>query len=189
MSDDVYDIPDRQAMAAATAEKQQARATEPAGSTDAYYDPAQSQTGNSAYRDYYDMAYNDPYYYNYGRFGFGSGIGSFGPNYGMGLSYGWPTSFGSVSLGYGVGYGAGYGYDHTDTIHMATTATAIMVRAMAATVKGTAPTKDHGVAAMAATSRWVMAIRLMAIALPSAPAILQILHRTTLLGICATRPL
>ncbi|MBK9421077.1 MAG: hypothetical protein IPN44_08485 [Flavobacteriales bacterium] len=111
VSDDVYDIPDRQAMAAATAEKKQARATEPAGSTDAYYDPAQSQTGNSAYRDYYDMAYNDPYYYNYGRFGFGSGIGSFGPNYGMGLSYGWPTSFGSVSLGYGVGYGSGYGYD------------------------------------------------------------------------------
>jgi hypothetical protein len=70
---------------------------------EAYYDPAESQRANSAYRDYYDMAYNDPYYYNYGRFGFGSGISSFGPSYGMGLSYGWPTSFGSMSVGYGMG--------------------------------------------------------------------------------------
>ncbi|MBK8580839.1 MAG: hypothetical protein IPL86_03065 [Flavobacteriales bacterium] len=114
VTDDVYDIPDRQAMAAAAAEKQQAQATQAVDIPDdneAYYDPAESQRANSAYRDYYDMAYNDPYYYNYGRFGFGSGISSFGPSYGMGLSYGWPTSFGSMSVGYGMGYGGSYGYD------------------------------------------------------------------------------
>ena len=113
VTDDVYDIPDRQAMAAASAANQQAQADQPADDQDAYYDPAESQSANNAYRDYYDMAYNDPYYYNYGRFGFGSSVSSFGPNYGMGLSYGWPTSFGSMSVGYGTsyGYGAGYGYD------------------------------------------------------------------------------
>ena len=116
-ADDVYDVPDRAAMAAKADAEQQARqqrqpqAKAPASSDQDYYDPQQSQNTNSAYRDYYDMAYNDPYYYNYGRFGFGSGINSFGPSYGMGLSYGWPTSFGSMSVGYGVGYGNGYGYN------------------------------------------------------------------------------
>lgn len=105
--DDVYDIPDRTALA----EKRAAadRVAEAPRESQDYYDPAESQrTGVS--RDYYDMAYNDPYYYNYGRFGFGGNVGGFGPNMGMGLSYGWPTSFGSMGLYYGSGTGM-YGYN------------------------------------------------------------------------------
>lgn len=102
--DDVYDIPDRQAMAAAVPQQQSGGS----GTDNAYYDPAESRRSGSFDRGYYDMAYNDPYYYNYGRFGFG--IGSFGPGYGMGMSYGWPTNFGSMSIGYGYGSGM-YGYN------------------------------------------------------------------------------
>lgn len=107
VQDDVYDIPDRKAMAAAASEQ----ASQKKAADDDYYDPAEAPNAGSAYRDYYDMTYNDPYYYNYGRFGFGTGIGSYGPGFGMGLSYGWPTSFGSMSIGYGMDYGGGYGYN------------------------------------------------------------------------------
>lgn len=107
-ADDVYDIPDRQVLAAQAAAEQQ---TQERSTADDYYDPSGSREATGADRDYYDMTYNDPYYYNYGRFGFGTGIGSYGPSYGMGMSYGWPTTFGSMSIGYGTGYGAGYGYN------------------------------------------------------------------------------
>ncbi|MBP8822111.1 MAG: hypothetical protein KBH07_00540 [Flavobacteriales bacterium] len=103
--DDVYDIPDREAMAATPAPGQPAPAA-PANDDD-YYDAHEARSAASS-RDYYDVTYNDPYYYNYGRFGFGTGLGNPGPGWGMGLSYGWPTSFGSMSLGYGSGM---YGYD------------------------------------------------------------------------------
>jgi hypothetical protein len=103
--DDVYDIPDRQALAAAAHATEQQEAGK---QQDDYYDPQGSRDAGTD-RDYYDMTYNDPYYYNYGRFGFG-----------MGLSYGWPTSFGGMTIGYGTGYGydpywgnswmSGYGY-------------------------------------------------------------------------------
>lgn len=106
-TDDVYDIPDRAAMASARAAAVPAADTPRA--TDDYYDPAESQRAATS-RDYYDLTYNDPYYYNYGRFGFGTGIGAFGPSYGMGLSYGWPTSFGSMHMSFGTGYGM-YGYN------------------------------------------------------------------------------
>lgn len=104
--DDVYDIPDRQATAVAVPDQQSTDGR----TNDAYYDPAESRRSGAFDRGYYDLAYNDPYYYNYGRFGFGTGIGSFGPGFGLGLSYGWPTSFGSMSLGYGYGSGL-YGYN------------------------------------------------------------------------------
>jgi hypothetical protein len=107
--DDVYDIPDRAAMAAATP-AQQSEQQPDAASNSAYYDPADSRSAGTFDRDYYDMTYNDPYYYNYGRFGFGTGIGSYGPGFGMGMSYGWPISFGSMSIGYGYGSGL-YGYN------------------------------------------------------------------------------
>ncbi|MBL8001393.1 MAG: hypothetical protein JNL05_05465, partial [Flavobacteriales bacterium] len=41
-------------------------------------------------RSYNDITYNDPAWYNQGRFGFGVGISSWGPSYGMGMSYGYP---------------------------------------------------------------------------------------------------
>ena len=93
-------------MAARAATQSQTSAS---SNSDAYYDPSESRNAGTD-RGYYDMAYNDPYYYNYGRFGFGSGIGGYGPGYGMGLSYGWPTSFGSMGISYGMGSGM-YGYN------------------------------------------------------------------------------
>ena len=78
-----------------------------------YYDPATAETYSQ--RNYYDMAYNDPYYYNYGRFGFGGSMGYMsgwnGPGWGggMGMGYGYPMGSGwSMSVGYG--YGSGF-YD------------------------------------------------------------------------------
>ncbi|MCU0319001.1 MAG: hypothetical protein MUE88_02830 [Flavobacteriales bacterium] len=41
--------------------------------TDDYYDP--EVANEEARRGYYDMAYNDPFFYNYGRFGFGTQLG------------------------------------------------------------------------------------------------------------------
>ncbi len=105
--DDVYDVPDRTAVAVSTGPEEQPVA--PAAHAEDYYDAAEARSA-STYRDYYDLTYNDPYYYNYGRFGFGTGIGSYGPGWGMGLSYGWPTSFGSMGIGYGFSPGM-YGYD------------------------------------------------------------------------------
>ena len=55
-SDDVYDVPDRQAMAAKAAAEQPAQAQD---SSDDYYNPSESRNSNSADRDYYDMTYND----------------------------------------------------------------------------------------------------------------------------------
>ncbi|HEX2616810.1 MAG TPA: hypothetical protein VHL57_04660, partial [Flavobacteriales bacterium] len=103
--DDVYDIPDRTVLAstagamteeAAPAEQQQ----------DPYYDERESQDQRRG--DYYDMTYNDPYWYNYGRFGFnsgyGGGYGGYGSGFGMSMGYGWPTSWGGMSIGYSTGY-------------------------------------------------------------------------------------
>lgn len=83
--DDVYDIPDRTVVASVDPVPQEKSSTRP---SDDYYDPATSI--DQQRRNYYDMTYNDPRYYNYGRFGFGMGINSWGPGYGMGMSYGWP---------------------------------------------------------------------------------------------------
>ena len=86
--------------------------------SDDYYDPETAKNFDD--RNYYDMAYNDPYYYNYGRFGFGGGMGMStmgwqsgwnGPGWGMGMGYGYGYPMGngwSMSLGYG--YGSGF-YD------------------------------------------------------------------------------
>ena len=104
--DDVYDIRERPVLAATAGDEQ--LADNEAG-TDDYYNPDEARTSSVADRDYYDMTYNDPYYYNYGRFGFGAGVDNYGPSYGMGMSYGWPTSFGSMNVEYG--YGGGYGYN------------------------------------------------------------------------------
>ncbi len=108
VADDVYDVPDRQAMAAKAAAE---RPVQDQAAADEYYNPNESARATSASDAYYNMTYNDPYYYNYGRFGFDTGIGNYGPGLGMGMSYGWPTSFGSMSVGYSSGYGGGYGYN------------------------------------------------------------------------------
>lgn len=109
--DDVYDIPDRTVVASVTPDPAQAGfSNSPQPETD-YYDAGEARSAGVS-RDYYDMTYNDPYYYNYGRFGFGASVGGWGPGYGMGLSYGWPTSWGSMSVGYGFGMGySPWGYN------------------------------------------------------------------------------
>lgn len=57
--------------------------------TDDYYDPGVAQEQER--RNYYDMAYNDPFFYNYGRFGFGTqlgwNMGWNGPGWGMGMGW------------------------------------------------------------------------------------------------------
>ena len=103
--DDVYDIPDRTPVLAA------ASAEEPieAPSTEDYYDPGQAETYNT--RSYNDITYNHPQWYNYGRFTFGMGVSSWGPNYGMGMGYGSPGLYGD-SFGnpyWGNSYMSGYG--------------------------------------------------------------------------------
>lgn len=88
--------------------------------TDDYFseDASRSLSTNGGY---YDMAYNDPYYYNYGRFGFNTGpmgwqTGWNGPGWGGGMGWGggWNSGWGNgwntgwnVGLGWGWGYGGG----------------------------------------------------------------------------------
>lgn len=106
--DDVYFMPSQ-----APAKAPKKADTDPTGNaTDDYYDAATSNKYNSP-RNYYDMAYNDPYYYNYGRFGFGTGMGWQsgwnGPGWGMGMGMGqgWGMSP-HWNMGYGWGSGMGW---------------------------------------------------------------------------------
>jgi hypothetical protein len=88
------------------------------GPDEDYYDATQAK-GMQGNRDYYDVAYNDPYYYNYGRFGFNSGLGMGGMGMGnmgwggMGMgNMGWggmgmgPCGWGMNNMGWG-GMGMG----------------------------------------------------------------------------------
>jgi hypothetical protein len=97
----------RAAMAVAAEQQAPQEPSAPSAEQD-YYDPEVARS--TPYRDYYDLAYNDPYYYNYGRFGFGASVGSFGPGMGMGLSYGWPGYYDPFNYGMGFGYSPFYSY-------------------------------------------------------------------------------
>lgn len=139
--DDVYYMPSQaKAKAPAAASAQQPEPAAAVPPTDDYYDAGTSQDLGTD-RNYYDMAYNDPYYYNYGRFGFNSapmgwqtgwngpgwgigfGSGSFGPSWGgsMGMSYGWGYGTGvysgwwrpTYSLGYGFGWGNPWNFGYS----------------------------------------------------------------------------
>ncbi len=109
--DDVYFLPSQAPPPVAVVEETPAE--EPAKPADDYYDAGSAAQANGT-GNYYDMAYNDPYYYNYGRFGFGSGMGWQtgwnGPGWGMGMGWGsgmgWSTS---LSFGWGSPYYGGYG--------------------------------------------------------------------------------
>ena len=99
--DGVYDRPEPAAVRAAPV------AETPVQGFDDYYDTA---TARTVEQSYYDVAYNDPYYYNYDRFGFNVGLsyanyGGWGyPSYGIGLGYNWGAPM------YGWGYPGSYGY-------------------------------------------------------------------------------
>lgn len=106
MRDGVYDKPEGEVRATASAMDQGTQ------ETDDYYDPDQA---SEQARGYYDMAYNDPYYYNYGRFGWGIGLG-YGSGTPCGGSY-WGMNYGSTfgdpwgPYGYD-GWGSPYGYPY-----------------------------------------------------------------------------
>jgi uncharacterized membrane protein YgcG len=105
--DDVYFMPsDAPAQAATPRQQQQERQQQQQAQTDDYYDPG-TASNYATPRSYYDMAYNDPYYYNYGRFGFGGGMGM-GMGMGMG-TMGWQSGWGGPGWGMGMGYGWGSG--------------------------------------------------------------------------------
>lgn len=99
VADDVYERPDRRFVATAGTNTTPASGQR-SGNADEYYDPAAAEAQRSG--SYYDMAYNDPYYYNRGRFSFGASVGSWGPYGGMGMGYGWGAPFYS-SFGGGFG--------------------------------------------------------------------------------------
>lgn len=122
VSDDVYYLPSTAPVATTTPVKNDAARNEPA-SADDYYDPGTSEAIGTT-RSYYDLTYNDPYYYNMGRFGFNAApmgwqTGWNGPGWGGGMNMGWGSGWGSgwnLSLGYGTGmysgwYRYGWGYD------------------------------------------------------------------------------
>jgi hypothetical protein len=105
--DDVYDIPDRSVVAAAPAASE--ATGEPSGFVEDYYNPADSglyDLGTSNERSYNDITYNDPQWYNQGRFSFGVGVSSWGSSYGMGMSYGYPGFYDPF---WGNSYMSGYG--------------------------------------------------------------------------------
>lgn len=113
--DDVYYMPsDHPAVASTTPVAYDEPA--PAPPQEDYYD-AKSSSQFAVNGNYYDMAYNDPYYYNYGRFGFGTGMGYQtgwnGPGWGMGFGYGagigWSPGW-NTSIYFGYGWGNPYPY-------------------------------------------------------------------------------
>ncbi|MBL7982873.1 MAG: hypothetical protein JNL52_13820 [Flavobacteriales bacterium] len=107
--DDVYFSPGSEPMAAATP----IQAEEPAvaEATDDYYSAQEAPAVGSS--GFYDIAYNDPYYYNYDRFGFGQSpfmqggmyMGGFGVPGGYG---GWNSRY----IGFGMSFGMGWPYQN-----------------------------------------------------------------------------
>jgi hypothetical protein len=118
--DDVYDIPDR-TVVASVAPVPEAVAEEPAKASDDYYNSKEATRYDQG--SYWNQTYNDPRWYNQGRFGFGYSMNSwggsgFGTNYNNGM--GCHSSFNSPTGSYDPywsnswqsGYGANnpYGY-------------------------------------------------------------------------------
>jgi len=107
VTDDVYYMPSQAPVLASTAKSIPLEETAPpAPVQEDYYDQSTSREvgmDHNRYDNYYDMAYNDPYYYNYGRFGFNAAP--------MGWQTGWngPGWGGGMSMGFGYGYGWGNG--------------------------------------------------------------------------------
>lgn len=86
--DDVYDRPDPRAITASVSNEPLAEETAPR--QEDYYDP-QVAPQYSNPRGYYDMAYNDPYYYGYDRYGFGMMYGGIYGGYGSQWNYNCPN--------------------------------------------------------------------------------------------------
>jgi hypothetical protein len=99
--DDVYDIPDRNALAAAASAS---KAPEEQQGTDDYYNPTEAARYQQG--SYWDQAYNDPRWYNRDRFGFGYGGNNGWGNSNWGTSN-WGSGYGSYGMG-GCGNGGYY---------------------------------------------------------------------------------
>lgn len=117
--DDVYDRPDPREITASIAGVEETKAA-PAEEQIDYYNSEEAQQYANP-RGYYDMTYNDPYYYGSDRYGFGMMYGSQWGNNSMwssGYGYGnvWNDPFYGGYGGYGGcsgwnnGYYSGWGY-------------------------------------------------------------------------------
>jgi hypothetical protein len=108
--DDVYDIPNRSprlAAAPSAPQREEGRKPHP----DDYYDAGEANAFGRS-RGFYDMAYNDPHYFNQARFGFGMGM-NMGPAWGWGMGsgmgmgmMGWHSGWAGPGWGMGMGWGA-----------------------------------------------------------------------------------
>lgn len=113
VQDDIYDPPGRYPVVA------ESPSVDPSTMEiveDDYFDQGEANAAADG-RSYYDLTYNDPYYYNYGRFGFAPNVGwggSMGMGMGMGMgmmpgmsmSLGWSSGWGAPGWGMGMGWGS-----------------------------------------------------------------------------------
>jgi hypothetical protein len=91
--DDVYDRPDPRTITASVSDEPAAEEA-PQKQQEDYYNAGEAQQYSNP-RGYYDMAYNDPYYYGYDRYGFG-------------MMYGTQWGYNSCNNGWNYGYNGGY---------------------------------------------------------------------------------
>ncbi|MEZ4739037.1 MAG: hypothetical protein R2818_06680 [Flavobacteriales bacterium] len=96
--DDVYSLPPMSPVLAMVGSSAPEVVTEQP--SDAYYDPGVAEA-MSAKQDFYDVTYNDPYYYNYDRFGFGTSLA-------YNTGYGWGPNGMRIGFGYGTGVYSGW---------------------------------------------------------------------------------
>lgn len=100
----------REVVASAPAERNSNNTSD---DSDEYYNPQEARRAER--RGFYDVAYRDPYFYNYGRFGFNSG--AWGMGMGNPIGAGYRPFYGSPyngAFGTGSYWGGGssfYGYD------------------------------------------------------------------------------
>ncbi len=115
--DDVYFMPSDAPAVVATPDKPTPDEVERMEPVEDYYDPGTA--AQESRRGFYDMTYNDPFYYNYGRFGFGTQLGWQsgwnGPGWGMGMGWnsggGWNDPWMNMSMGWGSPYYDPWGWN------------------------------------------------------------------------------
>jgi hypothetical protein len=131
--DDVYYAPGQAPPVVDVAPPLSEATQQPAAAPDDYFNPGESAAAVPGSSGYYDVTYNDPYYYNYDRFGFdptwnmqaGMATTPYGPasswSIGVGFSTGWGYPFSPYmgmgwgypygpSMGMGIGWGMGWPY-------------------------------------------------------------------------------
>jgi hypothetical protein len=102
--DDVYYAPGQAPPVVDVAPPLSEATQQPAAAPDDYFNPGESAAAVPGSSGYYDVTYNDPYYYNYDRFGFDP---TWNMNVGMGMGMGPWGGMSGWSLGFGTGWGTG----------------------------------------------------------------------------------